>query len=185
MNGKLNGKRILIISTNYGVERDEILEPLEALRAQAATVVHAAAHNQPVQTLLRDTATDIVLSPDTDLSSVSADDFDALVIPGGTINADNLRVDANAIALARAFAQSGKPIAAVCHAPWLLVDAGLVPGKRLTSYHTLRADLQNAGGVWVNEAVVKSSTGSWTLITSRDPDDLPVFSRTITDELVG
>ena len=179
----LNGKRILILTTNIGIERDELVKPLEYLRSQGAEVIHAAVKREPVQTFLHDTEKDIVVTPDADFSTLSAKDFDALVVPGGTVNADNLRVDATAIALAKAFAQSGKPVAAICHGPWLLVEADLLPGKTLTSYHTVRTDILNAGGEWVDESVVKSKENGWTLITSRNPGDLDAFSRAITEAL--
>jgi protease I len=183
MPGLLNGKRILILTTNIGIERDELVKPLEHLRSQGAVVVHAAIKREPVQTFLNDTEKDIVVTPDADFSALSADDFDALVIPGGTVNADNLRVNETAISLAKGFAQSGKPVAAICHGPWLLVEADLLPGKTLTSYHTVRTDILNAGGEWVDESVVKSKENGWTLITSRNPGDLDAFSKAITEEL--
>ena len=183
MPGLLNGKRVLIITTNIGIERDELVKPLEYLRAQGAEVVHAAIEQAPVQTFVSDTEKDIVVTPDVDFSALSAGNFDALVIPGGTVNADNLRVNETAIALAKGFAQSGKPIAAICHGPWLLVDADLLPGKTLTSYDTVRTDILNAGGEWVDEPVVKSTKNGWTLITSRNPGDLDAFSQAIAEAL--
>ena len=183
MAGLLTGKRILILTTNIGVERDELVKPLEYLRSQGAEVVHAAINREPVQTFLNDTEKDIVVTPDVDFTVLSATDFHALVIPGGTVNADNLRVDETAISLAKRFAESGKPVAAICHGPWLLVEADLLPGKTLTSYHTVRTDILNAGGEWIDEPVVKSRENGWTLITSRNPGDLDAFSKAITEEL--
>lgn len=105
--------------------------------------------------------------------------YDLLLIPGGTLNADSLRLDDKAMEIVRAFTSSGRPVAAICHGPWALVETGAVQGKRLTSYASLQTDVRNAGGEWVDEAVVTDDTGGWTLITSRDPGDLKEFLREI------
>ena len=110
------------------------------------------------------------------------DHFD-LLIPGGTVNADKLRLEERAVALAKDFAAAGKPIAAICHGPWLLVEAGLVAGKTLTSYRSVRTDISTAGGTWVDEAAVRSAEDGWTLITSRNPGDLGDFLEAICVEV--
>ncbi|MFD6156222.1 type 1 glutamine amidotransferase domain-containing protein [Nocardia sp. NPDC060256] len=184
MSDDLNGTRVLIITSNTGVERDELLVPQRELKERGATVVHAAPKNEQVQTFEHDTEKDVTAQPDSALEDVSVDDFDVLVVPGGTVNADKLRVEDRAVELAKEFAAAGKPIAAICHGPWLLVEAELTPDKTLTSYFSLRTDVLNAGGRWVDQPVVRSAENGWALITSRNPDDLPDFCRVIGDELV-
>jgi protease I len=107
------------------------------------------------------------------LAAATAEDFDALVLPGGTLNADSVRVDQDALRLVKEFDAAGKPIAAICHAPWILIEAGLARGKRLTSYTSLATDLKNAGADWVDEEVVVDGR----LVTSRNPGDLEAFNR--------
>ncbi|WP_378741679.1 DJ-1/PfpI/YhbO family deglycase/protease [Nocardia brasiliensis] len=182
---KLNGTRVLIITSNTGVERDELLVPLNELKDKGATVVHAAPDTEQVQTFQHDTDKDVAVRPDTSLDDVKVDDYDVLVVPGGTVNADKLRVEDRALELAKGFAAAGKPIAAICHGPWLLVEAELTPSKTLTSYFSLRTDVSNAGGKWVDEPVVRSTENGWTLITSRNPGDLADFCGAITEELVA
>ncbi|MEU7628771.1 type 1 glutamine amidotransferase domain-containing protein [Nocardia sp. NPDC049220] len=184
MPDQLNSARVLIITSNAGVERDELLMPRDELRNRGAQVTHAAPKPDPVQTVRRDVDKDTVVPPDSSLDEVSENDFDMLVVPGGTVNADRLRVTERAVELAKQFVDAGKPIAAICHGPWLLVDAGLLPGKTLTSYFSLRTDITNAGGAWVDEASVQSPEDGWTLITSRNPGDLVDFVDAITQELV-
>ncbi len=112
---------------------------------------------------------------DVAVADATADDFDALVLPGGTTNPDQLRLDPDAVGFVKAFAQAGKPIAAICHGPWTLIEADLVRGKPLTSFPSLQTDIRNAGGEWRDEEVVTSSDGGFTLVTSRKPDDLDAF----------
>lgn len=109
------------------------------------------------------------------MSVAEVADYDALVLPGGTTNADSLRMNADAVAFVTAFAQSGKAIAAICHGPWMLVEADVVRGKTLTSYPSLQTDVRNAGGTWVDEESVTCHDRGFTLVTSRNPDDLGVF----------
>ncbi|MET8774578.1 type 1 glutamine amidotransferase domain-containing protein [Nocardia sp. NPDC050713] len=180
---ELDGVRVLVVTSNTGVEHDELLVPRDELRKRGARVTHAAPKSEPVQTFQHDVDKDEVVSPDAALDAVDIDDFDALVVPGGTVNADKLRADDRAVALAKEFAGAGKPVAAICHGPWLLVEADLLRGKTLTSYHSLRTDVDNAGGAWVDEPVVRSSENGWTLITSRAPGDLKDFVGAISTEL--
>jgi protease I len=170
---------VLLITSNVGVERDELLTPMARLRERRIRVVHAACEQGSVQTFVHDTDKDVTVEADLDLGSVAAGDYDALVIPGGTVNADRLRQDARAVELAQAFAAAGKPVAAICHGPWLLIEAGLVKGQVVTSYPSLRTDVRNAGGQWVDHQVVDSSADGRTLITSRTPADLEAFSAAI------
>ena len=113
------------------------------------------------------------------LDNARADDFDALVLPGGQMNPDNLRINERAVQFAREFAQSGKPVAAICHGPWLLVEADVVRGRRMTSWPSIRTDLRNAGAEWVDEPVVVDHG----LVTSRKPDDLEQFNRKMIEEI--
>ncbi|MCP2287229.1 type 1 glutamine amidotransferase domain-containing protein [Nocardia amikacinitolerans] len=180
---ELDGVRVLVVTSNTGVEHDELLVPRDELRERGARVTHAAPKSEAVQTFRHDVDKDEVVSPDAALDAVDTDDFDVLVVPGGTVNADKLRADDRAVALAKEFAGAGKPVAAICHGPWLLVEADLLRGKTLTSYHSLRTDVDNAGGAWVDEPVVRSPENGWTLITSRAPGDLSDFVGAISTEL--
>jgi protease I len=185
MTDQLDGARVLFITSNTGVERDELLKPLDWLKERGAAVTHAATSSEQVQTFLHDTEKDTSVAPDLALDDIEVEDFDLLVIPGGTVNADKLRASDRAVELTQQFAAAGKPIAAICHGPWLLVEADLVQGKTLTSYPSLRTDVINADGRWVDRSAVRSSENGWTLITSRNPDDLPSFAETISAELAG
>ena len=167
---------VLVITTNYGVEQDELVRPVEALRAAGIDVVIAATEAGAVQTLVSDKDPGEEVQADTSLDAVSVDDHDVLVVPGGTINADNLRTQDAAVELARGFADAGKTIASICHGPWLLAEAGLVEGKTLTSFPSVSTDLRNAGGTWVDEELVTNDANGWTLITSRSPRDLDAFN---------
>ncbi|MEU6561031.1 type 1 glutamine amidotransferase domain-containing protein [Nocardia nova] len=173
---------VLVVTSQTGVERDELAVPLKRLRDNGIRVTHAAPAAEPVQTFVHDTERDTTIDPDTTLASVVVSDFDAIVIPGGTVNADKLRVTKEAVDLARGFAAAGKTVAAICHGPWLLVEADLIEGRTLTSYPSLRTDIANAGGRWVDEQVVRTGD-DWTLITSRNPDDLDAFCAAITAEV--
>lgn len=175
----LTGRRVLAIVTNYGVEQDELVVPARQLRDAGATVVVAAQSTQPVETLVGDKDPGESVRPDTTLGEVDAADFDLLLVPGGTINADTLRQDDTAVGLVKAFASSGRPVAAICHGPWALVEAGLVQGKELTSFASLATDVRNAGGSWVDRSVVTDVEGGFTLVTSRTPDDLADFVREV------
>ncbi|MFZ2624138.1 MAG: type 1 glutamine amidotransferase domain-containing protein [Propionibacterium sp.] len=181
----LSDRKILIVVTNYGVERDEIQVPLQRLQQAGASVTVAAPSAGEVQSLVGDKDPGPVLTADTSLADVVPDDYDALVVPGGTINADALRIDPHAQHIIQAFARASRPVAAICHAPWLLVSSGLASGKRLTSWKSLADDLRNSGAEWTDEPLVRDTTGGWTLITSRFPGDLAQFVDAIEDELSG
>ena len=176
----LTGRRVLAIVTNYGVEQDELVVPTRALRDAGATVVVAAQSTAPVETLVGDKDPGEAVRPDTTIEEVDASQFDLLLVPGGTINADTLRQDAGAVSIASSFAASGRPIAAICHGPWLLVEAGLVEGKELTSFPSLTTDLRDAGGSWSDASVITDVEEGFTLVTSRTPDDLDDFVRELT-----
>ena len=182
----LSARRVLAIVTNYGVEQDELVVPVEHLRGHGATVDVAAADPGDVRTLVDDKDPGDTVSSTTTLSAVSEiDEYDLLLIPGGTVNADTLRLDEDAVRIANAFIADGKPVAAICHAPWTLVETGKLQGKRLTSFWSLQSDVRNAGGDWADEAVVVDDAQGWTLITSRNPKDLDAFTGAIDEALAA
>ncbi|MGW2181621.1 type 1 glutamine amidotransferase domain-containing protein [Streptomyces sp. NPDC001732] len=176
-------RSVLAIVTNYGVEQDELLVPLEHLRGWGAEVDVAAVSTDEVRTLVGDRNPGRTVRPELALSDVDPADYDLLLVPGGTLNADTLRGQEPATDIIRSFASSGRPVAAICHGPWALVEAGVVEGKRLTSYPSLKTDIRNAGGDWTDEPVVTDRTGDWTLITSRNPGDLGPFLREVDSAL--
>ncbi|MGO3884912.1 MAG: type 1 glutamine amidotransferase domain-containing protein [Mycetocola sp.] len=172
---------VLVLSTNYGVEQDELTAPVAALREAGINVQIAAVTTDPIVTLVSDRDNGVTVEPDTTLAEVSAADYDLVVLPGGTINADTLRTNADALRLVAEFAETGKSIASICHGPWLLVEADLLGAQTLTSYASIATDVRNAGGTWVDESLVRSEGDGWSLITSRSPDDLAVFSAAVVD----
>jgi protease I len=173
---KLSGKRVAILAADM-FERVELEEPRKALHEAGATTeivslkdgeIQGFDHFAPASTVKVDRTVD----------EASADDYDALMIPGGVGNPDQLRGDENAVHFVRSFFEQGKPVAAICHAPWVLVEAGVARDRRLTSWPTLRTDIRNAGGNWVDEQVVVDSG----LVTSRMPDDIPAFNEKMIEE---
>ena len=183
MTSTLEGRTILILTSNFGTETDEIQHPLAALREAGAQVIVAAPEAGSVATLQRDREPGADVPVDTVYDTVKAKDVDALVLPGGTLNADTLRADETAQFLVRSVAAAGKPVAEICHAPWLLVETGLANGRTLTSVPTIRTDLVNAGGEWTDQEVVVDDTAGFRLITSRTPDDLDAFTTAIIEAL--
>ncbi|WP_017672543.1 type 1 glutamine amidotransferase domain-containing protein [Blastomonas sp. AAP53] len=169
----LTGRRICILAT-HGFEQSELIQPRDDLKGAGATVTIVSPESGEIRGWKGDDWGQSV-SVDAPLDGAKAEDFDALVLPGGQINPDLLRVDETAMALITSFADAGKPIAAVCHAPWLLIEAGLVEGKTLTCYNSIRTDLKNAGANYVDQEVAVDGN----LITSRNPDDLPAFGEAI------
>ncbi len=168
---QLSGRRVAVLATN-GVEQVELTEPVEALRQAGAQVTVISPDGKPIQGFNHDTPGD-KLPVDAGLSSARPDQFDALLLPGGVGNPDKLRIDPEAVAFVRHFTDGGKPIAAICHGPWTLIETGFVRGKRMTSWPSLRTDLSNAGANWVDEESVVDGR----LVTSRKPDDIPAFNR--------
>jgi len=166
---KLDGRRIAVLATD-GFEQTELTEPVKGLRAEGAQVEIISLKPGKIQGFHHDQKGEMV-DVDKSLDHVKADDYDALILPGGVQNPDSLRVNAKAVAFVAAFVKAGKPISAVCHGPWTLIEAGGVKGRRMTSWPSLRTDLTNAGAHWVDEEVVVDGP----LITSRKPDDLPAF----------
>lgn len=163
--------RIAVLATD-GVEQVELTEPVKALKAARAQVVVIAPKGGQIQGMNHQEKGD-KLAVDHDLASVSPDRFHALVLPGGVSNPDTLRANPDAVAFVQHFVQSGKPIAAICHGPWTLIEADGVRGRRVTSWPSLRTDLKNAGATWEDSSVVVDGP----LVTSRKPDDLPDFCR--------
>lgn len=183
MTSTLDGRTILVLTSNFGTETSEIRTPIAGLREAGAVVTVAAPETGVVKTLQLDRERGAEIPVDTTYDQVRAADFDALVLPGGTLNADQLRADETAQQVVRAFAADAKPVAAICHAPWLLVDAGLADGRDLTSVPTIRTDLVNAGARWSDQEVVVDDVGGYRLITSRTPEDLDAFVAAIIDAL--
>jgi protease I len=175
----LQGKHVAILMTD-GVEQVEYVEPRRFLEQHGAGVVLVSPKEkgEAIQGFNHLTPADN-FKVELDVRDARAGDFDALVLPGGVANPDNLRTNNTAIAFIREFARENKPIAAICHGPWTLIDAGIAEGKRLTSWPSLKEDIRNAGGEWVDEAVVVDGK----LVTSRKPDDLPVFNRALLQKL--
>ncbi|MEU2674313.1 type 1 glutamine amidotransferase domain-containing protein [Streptomyces sp. NPDC007164] len=179
----LSKRKVLAIVTNYGVVQDELLVPLEHLRGWGAEVDVAATSTEEVRTLVSDKAPGKTIRPELALADVDPSAYDLLLVPGGTLNADALRGQDSATGIVRSFASSGRPVAAICHGPWALVEADVVAGKKLTSYSSLKTDIRNAGGEWTDEPVVTDDAQGWTLITSRNPGDLQPFLREVDSAL--
>ena len=173
-------KKIAFLTASEGIERVELTEPWQAVTdaGHSATLLSPESGEVQLFDHLDKAETQAV---DAEVGSASVEDYDALVLPGGVANPDALRMDAGAVAFIRDFAASGKPVAAICHAPWTLVEAGALSGKRLTSWPSLQTDIRNAGGEWVDEEVVVDGN----LITSRNPDDLPAFNKALLEALSG
>ena len=162
-----------------GVEQVELTSPYDTLKEAGATVQVVSPAQGSLQALNNDWDRGDVFGVDVPVAQAKADDYDALVLPGGTLNADNLRTDQDAVRLVKEFFAANKPVAAICHAPWILAEAGLAKGRRLTSYVSTKVDLANAGADWVDEEVVKDGN----LITSRNPGDLKAFNAALLEAL--
>jgi protease I len=173
---QLNDKRVAILVAD-GFEQAEMTEPRKALDQAGAKTTLISLEGGKVQGMNHDKPGDRFAVEKT-IDSVSANDYDALLLPGGVANPDTLRVNKQAVAFVKSFADAGKPIAAICHGPWTLVEADVVRGKTLTSWPSLRTDIQNAGGTWVDEEVHNHHG----LITSRKPADIPAFNRKMIEE---
>jgi protease I len=177
MNTKLQGKKIAIVATD-GFEQVELTEPKKALEAAGATV-HVISPNPGLIKGWNHTDWGENTKVDKTLDEAKPGDYDGLVLPGGQINPDKLRIEPKAVAFVTEFFNSGKPIGAICHGPWLLVEAGVVKKRTLTSWPSVRTDIRNAGGHWVDEEVVTDQN----LTTSRKPDDLPAFNERLIREI--
>lgn len=173
----LAGKRVAVLVDDY-FEEAEFTEPIKALKEAGATVdviapkageIHAMQHAEPSHTYTADKSID----------DVRIDEYDALLLPGGAVNADQLRMNDKARLWIKRFMDLGKPIAAICHAPWALASSGVAQGRKLTSFFTIQDDMRNAGAKWVDEEVVIDHN----LITSRNPDDIPAFNKSLIEML--
>ncbi|MFC0042009.1 type 1 glutamine amidotransferase domain-containing protein [Actinomadura rayongensis] len=176
----LKGKTIAVLAAPEGTEQVELTEPRDGLREAGADVRLISTTDTEIQMFNHLDKGD-TLAVDAPLSASVPDAFDALVLPGGVANPDFLRTVPEAVAFVRAFFDAGKPVAAICHAPWLLAEADVVNGRTLTSWPSLRTDLTNAGALWRDEEVQVCEAGPNTLVTSRKPDDLPAFVKTAVD----
>jgi protease I len=172
----LNGKRVAILATD-GVEQVELTEPRKALDDAGATTIVVSPKEGKIKAWQHDHWGDEI-PVDRALSEAKPDDFDALMLPGGVMNPDHLRMDKQAVQFVKSFFQAGKPVAAICHGPWLLVEADVVRNRNLTSWPSLQTDIRNAGGDWVDREVVTDMG----LVTSRKPDDIPAFNRKMVEE---
>ena len=171
----LNGLRVAVLATD-GFEQSELEKPVEALRSAGAHVEVVSPASGSIQGM-EHTEKGRQVAVDTALSAAIADEYDALVLPGGVANPDALRIEPSAVQFVRSFAERKRPIAAICHGPWTLINAEAVQGRKMTSWPSLEADLRNAGAEWVDAEVVVDRG----LVTSRKPDDLPAFCEKMVD----
>ncbi|MFN3865387.1 MAG: type 1 glutamine amidotransferase domain-containing protein [Demequina sp.] len=180
MAADLQGRRVAILAAD-GVERVELEQPREALDRAGARTEVLSIHDGEIKARKNDLDESGTFTVDGLVAEASVADYDALVLPGGTVNPDQLRVDEDAVVFVRDFVESGKPVAAICHGPWTLIEAGVVTGRTLTSFPSIRTDLRNAGANVVDQDVVVDRN----LITSRSPDDLSAFSDALVSQLAG
>jgi protease I len=172
----LSGKRVAILATD-GVEQAELIEPRKALDAAGANTKVVSPKSGSIKGWNHTDWGDPI-KVDVTLDNTSPDDYDALMLPGGVMNPDHLRMNENAVNFVRAFFEAGKPVAAICHGPWMLVEADVVRGRNVTSWPSLQTDLRNAGANWTDSQVVTDHG----LVTSRKPDDIPAFNKKMIEE---
>jgi protease I len=184
MTRQLSDMNVAFLVANEGVEEVELTGPRDALRGAGASTVIVAPEAGKVQAFNHLDRAD-VFEVDVTVDAARVEDFDALVLPGGVANPDELRMNERAVQFARSFFDAGKPVAVICHGPWTLVEADVVRGRRLTSWPSLRTDLGNAGAEWVDAEVVVDDQGPNVLVSSRKPDDLPAFNREIEKALTS
>jgi protease I len=177
MSDQLQDKRIAILVANEGVEEVELTSPRDALREAGAEVELLAPEGSEIQAFNHLDRGD-TFTPDKTVGEADPDDYDGLVLPGGVANPDQLRTDTDAVQFVRAFFEAGKPVGAICHGPWTLINADVVDGRTLTSWPSLQTDLRNAGAEWVDEEVHVDQG----LVSSRKPDDLDAFNAKIVEE---
>ncbi|MUL40776.1 type 1 glutamine amidotransferase [Streptomonospora sp. PA3] len=174
----LNGAAVAFLAAPEGTEQVELTEPWTAVEKAGGRPQLVSTSSGRIQAFNHLDRGDH-FTVDATVGEVSADDFAALVLPGGVANPDFMRMDRRAVEFTKGFFDKAKPVAAICHAPWMLVEADAVSGRRLTSFPSLRTDIANAGGEWVDEEVVVCSMGPNKLVTSRKPDDIPAFNETL------
>jgi protease I len=172
---QVSDARVLIVATD-GFEESELFGPRRILQQRGAEVVLASLTREPIQATIHDDPGKTI-RPDLTIGDANADDFDALILPGGVRNPDQLRIRGDVIALIRTFAEQGKPVGAICHGPWLLIEADLVRDRTATSWPSIRTDLRNAGAFVVDEAVVTDGN----IVTSRKPEDVEAFTNAMID----
>lgn len=177
MNTKISGKKVAILVT-HGFEESELTSPRDALKAAGATV-HVVSPESGELQAFKHLEKGAKVAVDKSLSQARAEDYDALMLPGGLFNPDQLRADKDALAFVQAFLKAGKPVAAICHGPWILADAGALKGRKVTSVPTIRKDIENAGATWVDEEVVVDNG----IVTSRTPKDLEAFNAKLIEEI--
>jgi protease I len=177
MADELSNKKVAIIATD-GVEQVELEKPREAVESAGATVELLSIEDTGIQAMNHDLEPADTFTADKLVGDADVDDYDGLILPGGTVNADKLRADDDVISFLQSYFKAGKPVGVICHGPWTLVEADLVRGRTLTSYPSLRTDIRNAGGNVVDEEVVVDEG----LVSSRNPDDLPAFCEKIVEE---
>ena len=176
--GKLDGKKIAFLAAD-GVEQSELTEPWKAIEQEGGTPQLLSLEEGEIQGVENEFDKLDTFKVDQVVADVEASDYDGLVLPGGVINPDKLRADQDAVAFVRSFVDADKPVAAICHGPWTLVEADVIDGRRMTSYASIQTDVKNAGAEWVDEEVVVDNG----LVTSRSPDDLDAFCSKLVEEM--
>ncbi len=180
MSSELSGKTVAFLVAPEGIEQVELTEPWKAVQEAGGTPRLVSTSDGEVQAFNHLTKAD-TFPVDETVDRADAASYDALVLPGGVANPDFLRTEPGAVAFATSFFDAGKPVAVICHGPWTLVEAGVLRGRTLTSWPSLQTDIRNAGGTWVDEEVFVCPEGPNTLVSSRNPDDLPAFTKKLVE----